>query len=411
MSYGIRCPVCRAELEDEVQTHCAAGHLHPEIYYKYPAAHAAELLREQSPVGIGMWQYKPLLPVLPDTEPVSLGEGGTPLIRAKRLADHLGTDALYIKLEGANPTGTFKDRCASVAISKAAEQGYSDIAIASAGNAGAAASAYAARAGLTCWVFVPQDTPRERIVQSVIVGARVVAVEGSVNDCSDLVDVGVAEFGWYPATTATPKNLYQGEGARTIAFEMWQQLNYEVPDWIIAPVGGGGLLSAIARGWRELRDYQLVTRVPRLVAVQPTGCAPLVRAVMADTPPDAIEPWGEPTSVVSSVADPFPMDGSRAMSALKLHGGHAVAVHDDAIVEAEARLARHEGIFVEPASAMTLAALDRLLQDGLVAPDERVVLVATGVGFKDLDTASSLAEVEVPTIEANAEQMLRLFGR
>jgi threonine synthase len=337
---------------------------------------------------------------------VTLGEGNTPLVQADKLARRLGMKALYIKLEGTNPTGTYKDRAAAVAVTKALEENYSVLAIASAGNAGAAASAYAARAGLQCWVFVPAHTPRERMTQITIAGANIIAVEGSVNDCSDLVDFGVDLFGWCPVTTAAVKNLYQNEGLRTIAFEIWQQLDQQVPDWIISPVGGGGILSANAKGWREFQAWGLTEHIPRLVAVQADGCAPLVRAVHAGTHPDEIERWEKPVSIAASIADPFPMDGARVMRALAIHGGHALAVSDEEILDAERALGHDEGIFVEPASAATLAALERMLLEKKIGYDESVVLLATGVGFKDMTTATSLVG-EVPIIEASRDAMVK----
>jgi threonine synthase len=337
---------------------------------------------------------------------VTLGEGNTPLVRADKLAHRLGMEALYVKLEGTNPTGTFKDRAASVAVTKAIEEDYTDLAIASAGNAGAAASAYAARAGLQCWVFVPAHTPRERMTQIAIAGANIIAVEGSVNDCSDLVDFGMDQFGWCPVTTAAKKNLYQNEGLRTIAFEVWQQLDQQVPDWVVSPVGGGGILSATAKGWRELQAWGLTDCIPRLVAVQADGCAPLVRAVLAGVQPDKIQRWEQPTSIVWSIADPFPMDGARAMRALAIHGGHALEVSDEETVDAERALAHDEGIFIEPASATTLAALKHLLSDKKISHDETVVVLATGIGFKDMATATSLVD-DVPTIEASRDAMIK----
>jgi threonine synthase len=278
------------------------------------------------------------------------------------------------------------------------------VAIASAGNAAAAASAYAAKAGLQCWVFVPSNTPRERIVQILLTGGLVIAVEGSINDCSDLVDIGTKKYGWYPVTTAAIKNLYQGEGPRTIAFEIWEQLDRQVPDWIIAPIGGGGLLSGVAKGWRELLNFELTQHIPKLVAVQPNGCAPLIIAYEDGVKPDEIRRWEEPTSIATSIADPFPMDGARALRALKIHNGHAISVSDDDIIKAEAELARVEGIFVEPASATTLAALKLLISQQQISKHESIVLIASGSGFKDMSTAMSLCD-DIPTIPLKTEAM------
>lgn len=409
MSFSIRCQVCGVQVEADARPRCPNGHDRLEVVYAPSQAARSQLVgdgKEDGPADRGMWRFRALLPVGPETRPVTLGEGDTPLSHAGNLARRLGLERLYIKVEGTNPSGSFKDRCASVALTKAVEQGVSAVAIASAGNAAASASAYAARAGIDCWVFVPVETPRERVVQVLLSGGRVLAVEGSVNDCSDLVDRGAERFGWCPVTTAASKNLYQAEATRTLAFELWQQLGRTIPDWIVAPVGGGGLLSGIAKGWRELKEMGLTDRIPRLLAVQAQGCAPLVRAFQAGVDPDAIQPWGKPTSRVASIADPFPMDGSRLLRAMRAHGGYACAVTDEQALAAESSFALEEGLFVEPASATTLAAAKLLLMERRLGPEELIVLIATGVGFKDMGVAQGLVR-EAPRIPAKPEAMFK----
>jgi threonine synthase len=402
MSYRVICLACGSEVTASPRPHCSCGHSQLEIKYNPPEYFLAQLGKKLEVKS--MWSYAPLLPVHPNTEPVTLGEGDTPLIRTSNLAKHLGIRELYLKLEGANPTGSFKDRCASVGVTRARQDGYKAISIASAGNAAASASAYAARAGLDCWVFVPKGTPPDRIVPIALHGAKLLQVEGSVNDCSDLVDVASERFTWLPVTTASIKNLYQAEAPRTIAFELWHQLDHRIPDWIIAPVGGGGLLSSIAQGWRDLLYFGLIDRLPRLVAVQAEGCAPLIRAVLKGTTPDGIESWGPPTTRVTSIADPFPMDGARAMRALKEHGGIAVSIDDVMAFSAEAQAARLEGIFIEPASAIALAAVEPLVAQGKILPDEQTVIIASGVGFKDMQIAASLIN-EPPIISSDVDAM------
>lgn len=408
MSYRIICRACGEEVAVSPQPRCTCGRARLEVEYDPPDSFIAQLGKKLEVQG--MWKYAPLLPVHPNTEPVTLGEGDTPLIRTDNLARQSGIRSLYLKLEGANPTGSFKDRCASVGVTRARHEGYQSVAIASAGNAAASASAYAARAGLDCWVFVPQGTPRERVVPIALHGARLLEVKGSVNDCSDLVDAAAEQFGWLPVTTASTKNLYQAEAPRTIAFELWSQLDHQIPDWIIAPVGGGGLLSSVAQGWRDLQRFGFIDRLPRLVAVQAGGCAPLVRAVQQGVSPDEIEQWGPPTTRISSIADPFPMDGARAVRALKEHGGVAVSVEDNVAFAAEARAARLEGVFVEPASATALAAIEPLIAAGHILPEERIVIIASGVGFKDMQVASSLIN-ETTVISPDVEAMFAVVER
>jgi threonine synthase len=330
------------------------------------------------------------MPVTDQTAPVSLGEGWTPLVDAPRIAAWAGLEALSIKSESANPTGCFKDRCASIAMTKAREFGATGVAIASAGNAGAAAAAYAARASIPCWAVVPRGTPAERLTQITVMGAHLVAIDGTVNDCVEVVRALRDDLGLYPVTTAVSENPYQGEGPRSISFEIHEQLAV-VPDWIVAPVGGGGLLSAIARGWLELYQRGLIGSMPRLAAVQPTGCAPLVRAWDTAADPFAIQTWGPPRSIASSIADPFPLDGWSALLSLRASGGAAIAVDDDEIRQAERLLAEFEGLFVEPASACALAGVRALATSGIIEPSACVVVIATGAGFKDLGVAAGLS--------------------
>ncbi len=386
-AYQLSCHICGEELEPTARPDCSRGHC--TVTFSYPAPAGLEILPTAiSPVS--MWRYRRLLPVTTEVTEVSLGEGWTPLLDAPHIAQWVGLEAVSIKSEAANPTGSFKDRCASVAMTKAREFGAAGVAIASAGNAGAAAAAYAARASIPCWVVVPHGTPKERLVQISITGAHVVAIQGTVNDCVDVVRAMRDDLGLYPVTTAISENPYQGEGPRTIAFEIFEQLGY-VPDWVVAPVGGGGLLSAIGRGWLELRERGMIDFIPHLAGVQPTGCAPFVRGWETAVDPFAIPAWGTPTSIATSIADPFPLDGWSALITLRDSGGAAAAVTDDGIRLAERLLAESEGLFVEPASACALAGVRSLVESGVIARSARVVVIASGAGFKDLGVAAELS--------------------
>jgi threonine synthase len=395
-TYQLSCHVCGERLEPTARPDCSHGH--GTVTFSYPASPGKEIL----PTGIppaSMWRYRPFLPVTTSVAEVSLGEGWTPLVDAPHIAKWVGLEAMSIKSEAANPTGSFKDRCASVALTKAREFGATGVAIASAGNAGAAAAAYAARASMPCWVVVPHGIPKERLAQITITGARVVAIPGTVNDCVVVVRAMRDDLGLYPVTTAISENPYQGEGPRSIAFEIFEQLKY-VPEWVVAPVGGGGLLSAIGRGWLELFERGLTDSIPHLAAVQPTGCAPFVRAWETAADPFAIPAWGTPTSIATSIADPFPLDGWSALITLRASGGAAVAVTDNEIRLAERLLAEREGLFVEPASACALAGVRSLVESGAIERSARVVVVASGAGFKDINVAAELSS------ERNSEDAL-----
>ncbi len=352
---------------------------------------ALEALRERRSSLPGLWRFKALLPTSDRTPLVSLGEGGTPLQDCDRLRSMIGVQRLLIKNETVNPSGTFKDRCMAVGVAKALEYGASAAVIASAGNAGASAAAYCARSGLPLLVFVPTHTPRERITQILLYGGRAIAAGRSVNEATALIEQASRRHGWHVLTTANPCNPYQGEGAKTVGFEIAEQLELDLPDWVIVPVGGGGLLGAVWKAFRELRTAGLVSKLPRMVGVQAEGCAPLVRAFEQGVPSDAIAPWNEPSTVAASIADPFPMDGYLALEAVRESGGLAVAVPDGEILDAEGMLARYEGVFAEPGSSSTLAALRRLRGQGVIADEARVLLIVTGIGFKDMNSAERLA--------------------
>jgi threonine synthase len=405
-AFELSCHICHEAVEATVRPDCSHGH--GAVTFSY-AATTLEVVANESPMPASMWRYRDLMPVTGQAAEVSLGEGFTPLVDAPHMAAWAGLDGLTIKPEAANPTGSFKDRCASVAMTKAREFGVTGVAIASAGNAGAAAAAYAARASIPCWVVVPRGTPVERLTQITIMGAHLVPIDGTVNDCVDVVRAMRDDLGLYPVTTAVSENPYQGEGPRSLAFEIHEQFG-DVPDWIVAPVGGGGLLSAIARGWRDLYQRGLIASMPRLAAVQPTGCAPLVRAWETAADPFAIRTWGPPTSIASSIADPYPLDGWSALISLRSSGGAAIAVDDDEIRQAERLLAECEGLFVEPASACALAGVRALTRSGVIEPSARVVVIATGAGFKDLGVAAGLTS-ERETVDPLETEIASLVSR
>lgn len=368
----------------------------------------------------GMWRYKELLPVelnISDTggsvrrpgadsaagderrafagcsrgrvleDVITIGEGDTPLVSARNLAKHVGIDDLLIKYEGANPTGTFKDRCMSVAVTKVLYLGGKGVVLGSAGNAGSSAAAYSAKAGLACYVFVPATTPSERVIQTIMYGGKVILVKGTVNDCIDLIASIQDRYGWHNVTTAGCYNPYQTEGPKTIGYEIARDMGWQVPDWIFAPVGGGGLLASIWKAYGELCDLGVVKGLPKMVGVQAAGCAPLVRAFQKAADPRDIETWGEPCTIAAAIGDPYPLDGEMALKAIYSSGGCAVNVSHEEIIRSQRLLAEREGIFAEPASSTTIAALVRLVQEGRISKGTRVVCLASGTGLKDVRLA------------------------
>jgi threonine synthase len=338
----------------------------------------------------GLWAWFDFLPISDRGAIVSLGEGNTPLVPAPRFAKRLGLDTLLLKDETRNPTGSFKDRMLSVGVSRAVELGKKTVAVQSSGNVGAAAAAYAARAGLRAVVLVPRTAPEEKLLQAQMYGADVIRIDhDSPADIFDLLIWAAGEFGWYLVSTAAICNPFTLEGAKTIAYEIAEQTVFDLPDWVIAPVGGGGAIGSIWRGFRDLQSLGLVDRLSRMVGVQAEGCAPFIQAVTEGwTPQEALaRRWPKIATVAGAIADDVIFDAHVALPAVRESGGAAVAVSDEETLAMQAAIAADEGLFVEPAAATTLAAVRALVADGRVRPVDRVVCLLTGNGLKDLGAA------------------------
>jgi threonine synthase len=359
----------------------------------------------------GVFRYLPLLPVRDPAAVVSLGEGGTPLLTAARLGARLGVGALTLKDEARNPTGSFKDRMLAVGIARARELSHHTVAVQSSGNVGAAAAAYAAAAGLSAKIFVPRTVPQGKLVQIAMYGADLVRVDHpSPAFIFDLLLWASRELGWYIVSTTARYNPFVLEGAKTIVYELAEQTSFALPDWLIAPVGGGGNLGLLWRALVELRDLGLVQRLPRLAGVQAAGCAPFVAAVQEgrSVQQATTQAWPDIHTVAGAIADDVVFDAHVALPGVRESGGAAVAVPDEETLEMQRALAAHEGLFVEPASAVALAGLRRLRQAGTVAEGASVCCLLTGSGLKDVATAAaSLPEMPLcaPTRAAIAERV------
>jgi threonine synthase len=344
----------------------------------------------------GLWSWVDLLPVSNRAALVSLGEGDTPLLTAARMGRTFGLDTLLLKDETRNPTGSFKDRMLAVGVSDAVDRGATTVAVQSSGNVGAAAAAYAARAGLSAKIFVPRTAPAEKVLQAQMYGAEVFRIDhDSPADIFDLLAWACAEFGWHLVSTAAIYNPYTLEGAKTIAYEIAEQLQGDLPDWVIVPVGGGGNVGSVWRGFLDLRELGLVDRLPRMVGVQAAGCAPIVDAVQSGrSARDALATrWPSIDTVAGAIADDVLFDAHIALPAIRDSGGLALAVTDADALAMEAALARAEGLFVEPAAATTLAAVRTLMTEGCVNARERVLCLLTGHGLKDPAAARSLVQL------------------
>jgi len=327
----------------------------------------------------GLWRYREFLPVRRAENRISLGEIETPVIPVPRFAKRVGADALLIKDEGRLPTGSFKARGLCLAVSMARELGVARMAMPTAGNAGAALAAYCSRAGIESFVFCPDDAPEVTISEIAYQGARLYRVNGLINDCGRIVGEGKEAMGWFDASTL--KEPYRIEGKKTMGIELAEQLGWEVPDVIFYPTGGGTGLIGMWKAFAELAAIGwLGEKRPRMVAVQAAGCAPIVRAY--DAGADHAEPWENAATVAGGIRVPSAIGDFLILRAVRESGGFAIAVDDEAILAAQAEMAREEGLLLCPEGAATLAAYKVALADGRVAKDERAVLFNCATGLK-----------------------------
>ncbi len=335
-----------------------------------------EALRERPAT---LWRYAEMLPVRDPACRLTLGEGFTPLIRLEHLGATLGMEALYAKDEGLNPTASFKARGLCLAVSRALELGVRALAIPTAGNAGSAMAAYAAKAGLPAAIFAPRDVPAPFLAEYRALGAEVTLVDGLISDCARLVQEGVREGRWFDLSTL--KEPYRVEGKKTMGYELAEQFDWALPDVIIYPTGGGTGIVGMWKAFAEMEQLGWIdSRRPRLISVQSAGCAPIVRAFHAGA--RTAEPWSGAATIADGLRVPAAIGDFLILDALRESGGTALTVTDDEIRAAMLETGRAEGIFVAPEAAATLAALRHLLAAGAVRPGERVVLFFTGSGLK-----------------------------
>jgi threonine synthase len=326
----------------------------------------------------GMWRFRPFLPLLPGEEPISLGEGDTPLLRAPRTGARLGLSHLWIKDEGINPTGSFKARGLSAAITRAVAAGADRFVLPTAGNAGVAAAAYGARAGVPIRVYAPGTTPRTILSQMLIYGADLVLLDGHIGDCGQAARAYAAETG--AVDLSTLREPYRIEGKKTLGLELALQLGWTLPAAIIYPTGGGTGLIGMWKAFHELRDAGWVQgELPRMYTVQSSGCAPVVRAFESGA--EQCEPWLDPWTVASGLRVPGPLGGRLMLRILRETSGGAVAV-DDTELESEGRDGtRAEGVDFSPEGGAALAAAGALRAAGELGSEDRVVAFNTGAGW------------------------------
>jgi threonine synthase len=377
-------PTCQRTFDHSQRQHLCSACQAP-LLARYDLAAAKRTLRRDALTARvhSMWRYEE---VLPGATPITLGEGMTPLLRAQRLGAQLGLDRLYIKEEGQNPTNSFKARGLSAAVTVAAALGADTIALPTAGNAGGAAAAYAAQAGLRCIVAMPADTPAAIVLETRACGADVRLIDGLISDCGALIAAEALKHGWYEVSTL--KEPYRIEGKKTMGYELWEAFNGALPDVIVYPTGGGVGLIGMWKAFDELEAMGLTGRQrPRMIAAQAAGCAPIVRAFEQHA--DASVKWEDATTVAAGLRVPKALGDFIILADLYASRGEAVAVSDDALMAACRDMARLEGIFAAPEGGAGLAAIDRLVHDGTIARDESVVLFNTGSGYKYLEAWQS----------------------
>jgi len=346
---------------------------------------------------LSVWRYRPFMPIHETTKLVTLGEGGTGLHRSAHLGDELGIKNLYVKNEGENPTGSFKDRGMTVGVTKAVELGVRHVICASTGNTSAALAAYAARAGIKCTVLIPAGKiAYGKLSQAMIHGAKVLQVRGNFDEALEFVlKLAEKHKDIYLLNSINPFRI---EGQKSLGYEICEQLNYEAPDRIIIPVGNAGNISAVWKGLTEFYQLGLIKRLPKMTGIQASGSAPIAQAIKANS--DKIVPVEHPETIATAIRIGAPVSWKKAVNAIRESRGTAETVTDEEILDAQKTLARIEGIFVEPASASSIAGLKKLIKNGTIHKDEKVVCITTGHGLKDPDTA--IKQCEKP-VEVDAE--------
>jgi threonine synthase len=351
-----------------------------------------------------LWRYHELLPVRDPRSRITLGEGGTPLLLARTLERTWRFEILLIKDEGRNPTGSFKARGLCAAVSRSVELGAVHLALPTAGNAGAALAAYAARAGVKATVVMPVDAPRTIQAECRAHGARVLLVEGLINDAARVVRAGVEAFGWFDMSTL--KEPYRVEGKKTMAFELVEQLDWEVPDAIVFPTGGGTGIVGMWKAFDELEAVGLIgSKRPKMFVVQSEGCAPLVKAFEIGS--KHAEPWPEATTQAPGIRVPVAIGDYLILDAIRKSQGAAIAVGEREIIEAVELTTRAEGLFVSPEAGAAVAGTRKLRELGLLNATYLTVIFATGAGLMHTE----LFDTDTPAIDPNAPNLLRSIAR
>ena len=355
-----------------------------DVQYDYPAI-AKRLTRRSlaKRAEYSHWRYRELLPIRKDAVLPSLQVGWTPVVRADSLARHLGLKTLYLKDDGRNPSGSLKDRASAVGVVKAREKRQKIIACASTGNAASSLAGMAASLGLRSVIFVPERAPEPKVTQLLIFGATVLRVRGSYEDAFQMCQGACERWGWYNRNSAI--NPYLVEGKKTVGLEICEQLDWQVPDWVVVSVGDGCTIAAVWKAFHEMKTLGLIDRTPKMLGVQAAGAAPVTAAFRSG---EALKPI-EPQTIADSIAVGVPRNWKKAVLAIQASSGTMINVEDEEILEAMRCAGRLTGVFAEPAAATAVAGVRRAVEEGIIGRKASVLAVITGNGLKDIRSAQS----------------------
>ena len=383
---SLQCRECKKEYESTFKYICDDCFGPLDVKYDFPTITKDTFSNREHTY----WRYFELLPIENKSNIVSIGAGMTPLIKAEKLGEKIGLKNLYIKNDSVNPTFSFKDRPAGVAVSKAKEFGLSAVGCASTGNLASATAAHAAKGGFACHVFAPSDIEMAKITQALSYGANYIAVDGTYDDANRIA----AQIGDSKGIGIVNINMrsYYVEGSKTLAFEVAEQLDWQVPDQLIVPVGSGAMLNAICKGFEELQQVSLLNDIANMhmIAAQPHGCAPIVDAFKKNS--KEVIPVEYPDTVAKSLAIGDPGDGRYVLKRLKQYNGFAEECNNQEILDAILLLARTEGIFTEPAGGVSLAVLQKMIEQGKIDKNDKVVCYITGNGLKATESIMTVLQ-------------------
>jgi threonine synthase len=397
--YSLRCPNCKETFDEkDTCTTCLKCDYPLDIEYNYDFIKSRLNVYALKNSPISALKYLTFYPILDLGKIVTMNEGGTPLHRCKNLEKEFNLKNLYVKNEGANPTGVFKDRGTLVEITKALEMGAKAVCLASTGNMAASVAAYCTLAKIPCYVLVPEGTPIGKLSQTLSYGARIIQVRGDYSSCARLAVKMAERHGFYLAGDY----VFRLEGQKSQAYEIAEQLGWRAPDYVICPVGCGTNLSAIWKGFKELKAFDLIEKLPKLIAVQPHGCDVIVKSFEANR--NDFDANDNPRTVCSAVCAGNPLDGTKVLRSIYESEGSAMALSDEEALQAEQQLAKEEAIFVEPSGALPIALVKKLTSQNYFKEDDVVVCIATGNGLKDPKSAVKIIP-DPPTIDVDINEV------